>query len=443
MGSEFRICFLVNLVKAEEFSFDPPVQDHLSVKEVGSKQNEGKKINFSIDLFHRDSPPSPLYNSSLTPYELMRKAVLRSYSRVNFLRTSMHIDDKQYVSSLTEYQGQYFIEVYIGSPPVAFHLIADTGSSLIWVKYSQDYKPHHFYPPSSSTYQKVSYNSEFCKALGKRNAGDSESCEYDRSYPDGSYTSGILGKETFHLNLTTHGSHPFDGIVFGCSKEHYLYGGNSKFQGIVGLGAGVLSLVSQLKSKIESKFSYCLVPITSKKTNKLRFGAGEMISGVEVVSTPIVLKHPPNHYYVSLEGISIGGNKAITGHRRGKYIMIDSGTFLTMLHSSLYNNFEPIVKNAIDGTPIENPPENFKLCYETKSIRLNDLPKMVFHFEDADIHLLPVHTFMQCPGDVVCMTIVPNDNLSILGSMAQVNFLVEFDLQNKKVSFARVNCAAM
>ncbi|XP_038707227.1 aspartic proteinase CDR1-like [Tripterygium wilfordii] len=404
---------------------------------------EANKTNFTIDLIHRDSPLSPLYNSSATPYELMKRAALRSYSRANFFHSSMYIDDKQYVSSLTEYKGEYFIEIYIGSPPATFLVIADTGSSLIWVKCSQDYKSHDFNPQGSSTYDTIPYNSEFCKALRNINIGDANTCKYDRqSYKDGSYTSGILSKDTFHLNSTSSGSHPFPGVVFGCSKEHHIYQKNSQVQGFVGLGAGVLSFVSQLKSHIESKFSYCLLPIGSRKTNKMRFGVGETIYGVEVVSTPLVLRDPSSRYYLSLQSISIGGKRTITSQIQGN-IIIDSGTALTMLHSTLYNSLEAIVKEAIGGIPIEDPPKEFKLCYKAKSIKVDDLPKMVFHFDGADIHLESAHTFMKYHTHVICMTIVPNDKLSIFGSMTQVNFLVEFDLQNEKVSFAEVDCTTM
>ncbi|XP_038707238.1 aspartic proteinase CDR1-like [Tripterygium wilfordii] len=328
---------------------------------------EANKTNFTIDLIHRDSPLSPLYNSSATPYELMKRAALRSYSRANFFHSSMYIDDKQYVSSLTEYKGEYFIEIYIGSPPATFLVIADTGSSLIWVKCSQDYKSHDFNPQGSSTYDTIPYNSEFCKALRNINIGDANTCKYDRqSYKDGSYTSGILSKDTFHLNSTSSGSHPFPGVVFGCSKEHHIYQKNSQVQGFVGLGAGVLSFVSQLKSHIESKFSYCLLPIGSRKTNKMRFGVGETIYGVEVVSTPLVLRDPSSRYYLSLQSISIGGKRTITSQ-----------------------------------------------------IQVDDLPKMVFHFDGADIHLESAHTFMKYHTHVICMTIVPNDKLSIFGSLSQ------------------------
>ncbi|XP_038707236.1 aspartic proteinase CDR1-like [Tripterygium wilfordii] len=248
----------------------------------------------------------------------------------------MYIDDKQYVSLLIEDRGEYFLEIYIGSPPVSVIVIADTGSSLIWVKCSGDYKAHHFNPPSSSSYETVTYNSKFCKALRKINIGDSNSCEYDYSYRDGSR---------------------------------------------------VLSLVSQLKSQIESKFSYCLLPIGSMKTNKLRFGVGETISNVKVVSTPLVLKDPPTRYYFSLESISIGGKRTISSQSQAKFI------------------------------------------------RADDLPTMVFHFDGPDIHLQSAHTFMRYHTHVVCMIIVPNDNLLIFGSMAQVNCRVEFYVENRKGFF--------
>ncbi|XP_038707225.1 aspartic proteinase CDR1-like [Tripterygium wilfordii] len=317
------------------------------------------------------------------PSTLLALCTPNGKDRANFFRSSMYIDDKQYVSLLIEDRGEYFLEIYIGSPPVSVIVIADTGSSLIWVKCSGDYKAHHFNPPSSSSYETVTYNSKFCKALRKINIGDSNSCEYDYSYRDGSR---------------------------------------------------VLSLVSQLKSQIESKFSYCLLPIGSMKTNKLRFGVGETISNVKVVSTPLVLKDPPTRYYFSLESISIGGKRTISSQSRGN-IMIDSGTTLTMLHSKLYNNLETIVKKWISGTPIEDPPKEFKLCHEAKFIRADDLPTMVFHFDGPDIHLQSAHTFMRYHTHVVCMIIVPNDNLLIFRSMAQVNFRVEFYVQNRKGFF--------
>ncbi|KAE9593625.1 hypothetical protein Lalb_Chr18g0045041 [Lupinus albus] len=40
--------------------------------------NEG----FSVELIHRDSPKSPFYNSSETPFERMANAIHRSFERV-------------------------------------------------------------------------------------------------------------------------------------------------------------------------------------------------------------------------------------------------------------------------------------------------------------------------------------------------------------------------
>ncbi|XP_038707241.1 probable aspartic protease At2g35615 [Tripterygium wilfordii] len=404
-----------------------------------------KETYFSIDLIHRDSPLSPLYNPSVTQSELMKKAALRSLNRANFFHSSMHINDNKVMSSLTEIEGDYIMKIYIGSPPVGFLAIADTGSNLIWTQCASSNRNQHkngkfFNTLKSTTYDTVLYGSEFCEALRKKWSGFLNSCEYNHTYMDGSYTTGILGNDTVYLNKTSNEVIDFHGVVFGCSEKNYIHHANFAIQGIVGLGPGFLSLISQLKTSIEPIFSYCLVPITSTLANKLRFGVGAKISGTGVVSTQLVPKDPLDHYYVKLESVGIG-EKGTSRNQLPSNVMIDSGTTLTILHTSLYNDLKALVQDVIGGSPVVNPPEQFNLCYELQSINLDDLPEMVFHFSGADLHLKHEHTFTTYEDNLICMTIVPNDHISILGSLAQVNLQVEIDLRNNQVSFAEADCS--
>ena len=56
--------------------------------------------------------------------------------------------------------------------------------------------------------------------------------------------------------------------------------------GIIGLGGGPLSLVSQLNKSIGGKFSYCLVLAeNSNVINKINFGSTGLVSSNGVVST--------------------------------------------------------------------------------------------------------------------------------------------------------------
>ncbi|MCH90764.1 aspartic proteinase CDR1-like, partial [Trifolium medium] len=151
--------------------------------------------------------------------------------------------------------------------------------------------------------------------------------------------------------------------------------------GLVGLGAGPLSLVSQLA----------------------------IISGDGVVSTPLIIKpSEPTFYYLNLEGISVGQKTIQTGQTNGN-IIIDSGTTLTYLEQSFFDDFVTSVKEVI-GANLSLEPKNMLLLYE---------------------------------NNLVCLAVVPSNiqGISILGNVAQVDFQVEYDLQGKKLSFVPSNCA--
>ena len=74
-------------------------------------------------------------------------------------------------------------------------------------------------------------------------------------------------------------------IVFGCGHNNDGTFGEAR-SGIIGLGGGPLSLVSQLNKSIGGKFSYCLVLTkNSNVTSKINFGSNGLVSGNGVVST--------------------------------------------------------------------------------------------------------------------------------------------------------------
>ena len=77
-------------------------------------------------------------------------------------------------------------------------------------------------------------------------------------------TMGLMGSDAFSFASLDGGLESFNSTVFGCGFEQSgLFDWASL--GLVGLGGGPLSLVSQLGPKIGYKFSYCLVLDTSSK----------------------------------------------------------------------------------------------------------------------------------------------------------------------------------
>ncbi|KAI3967418.1 hypothetical protein MKX01_012228 [Papaver californicum] len=310
--------------------------------------------DFSVNLIHRYSPQSPFYNPlSDTLSNRMQKVVHRSINRANHLKkfsspTYSANHDNDTISTISCVIGvstkkisaqtigvDYVMNISIGTPPRNAFVIADTGSDLTWVQcepcevcYTQIVPV--FNPKISSTYKDVPCASGTCARLvdDRKDTCENNLCRYFASY-------------TLTFALTSVRSIQLPNIAFDCGHN------------MVGLCGGEFSLISQLGSKIDSKFSYCLVP-SYNVSSKFNFGSNAEMSGKNVLSTPLISKpSQKTFYYLTLEGISVNGNKvpfksSSSSTMEDDYIIIDSGTTFTYLPEEMYTELESEVKKAID-----------------------------------------------------------------------------------------------
>ncbi|KAL2331030.1 hypothetical protein Fmac_018611 [Flemingia macrophylla] len=409
------------------------------------------KSGFSVDLIHRDSPLSPLYDPSLTPSQRIKNAAMRSMARSNLLNHSLKNKLLKTITVADIGMGEYLMRFYIGTPPVERFALADTGSDLIWVQCSPCKKclPQNtplFDPTKSSTYRRVRCDSQPCTLLpqDQRSCGKSGECNYKYGYGDNSYNFGMLSVDK--INFGTKGANVFPKFTFGCA---YLNNDTDVDEtkvntGLVGLGAGPLSLVSQL-GDIGKKFSYCLLPIYSNATSILKFG-NELatIKGKGVVSTPLIFKPSyPGLYFLNLEGIRIGkkmvkmSKTVVDGN-----IIIDSGTTFTILKKSYYKKFVGLVEEAFGYKAVENHPQPYDLCF--RDVKNNDEDvDIAFHFTGAKVRINIENLFVQMDNNLICVVVQPTEEeeLSIFGNQVQIGYQVEYDLGRGKISFAPADCA--
>ncbi|GMH04412.1 hypothetical protein Nepgr_006251 [Nepenthes gracilis] len=406
---------------------------------------------FTVDLIHRDSSISPLHNSSKTKWGRLADSFRRSTSRVDrFQQSSASPNDAK--SSLIPAGGEYILNLSIGTPPTPFLGIADTGSDLTWTQCrpcEQCYKQQLpiFDPKQSSTFKTLPCESTACNSLGRTSCTDGL-CSYVYAYGDGSHTYGELATETLTFDAAT-GSQKtsFAEVVIGCGHDN---GGvfNDKGSGLIGLGGGHLSLVSQLGGSIGGKFSYCLVPFNEENsTSKMSFGTNALVSGHGVVSTPLTRKDPDTFYYLTLEAISIGNDtlsykgsslssRALDSAEGN--IIIDSGTTLTILPEEFYTDLEASLTRAIVAERVPDPHGVLQLCYRSDGDL--EVPTITVLLTGAEIELKPINSFVRVQEDVVCFAMAPAKELAILGNLAQMNFLVGYDLEEEKVSFKPTDC---
>ncbi|XP_010435383.1 PREDICTED: aspartic proteinase CDR1-like [Camelina sativa] len=416
-----------------------------------SNANAKPKLGFTADLIHRDSPKSPFYNPAETPSQRLRNAIHRSVNRVFHFTEDVSLNSPQ--TEITSNGGEYLMNVSLGTPPFPIMAIADTGSDLLWTQckpcddcYTQD--DPLFDPTASSTYKDVACSSSQCSALENQAScsTDGSTCSYSMSYGDHSYTKGNVAADTLTLGSTDNRPVQLKNVIIGCGHNN-AGTFNEKGSGIIGLGGGAVSLVTQLGDSINGKFSYCLVPFSSEtdKTSKINFGTNADVSGTGVVSTPLITKSPETFYYLTLEAISVGSKKlpfqgSDSGRGEGN-IIIDSGTTMTLLPTEFYKELEDAVASSIDAERQKDPQGGLSLCYSATS----DLkvPVITMHFDGADVKLDSSNIFVQISQDLVCFAFRASPSLSIYGNLSQMNFLVGYDTVSKKVSFMPTDCAKM
>ncbi|KAI8029309.1 Aspartic proteinase nepenthesin-1 [Camellia lanceoleosa] len=190
-------------------------------------------------------------------------------------------------------------------------------------------------------------------------------------------------------------------IEFGCGKNH-TRSGFSIVAGVVGLGRGPLSLVSQLGAP---KFSYCLTSIyDSSETSTLLIGSLASVNSTggknSIITTPLIPNpSKPYFYYFSLQGVTVGDTALpITfplNQDGSGGIIIDSGTTITYLEQSA---FDLVKKEFISQTRLSVDKlgsTGLDLCFTLPSNAsvIDVTPKLVFYFDGADMEL-PFKNYM-------------------------------------------------
>ncbi|XVF06757.1 hypothetical protein REPUB_Repub06bG0078100 [Reevesia pubescens] len=407
---------------------------------------DAQKGGFSVELIHRDSLKSPLYNPLGTTSDRVTNALRRSFSRVHRFKPTS-ISTKAAEADIIVNSGEYLMNISIGTPAFDIIAIADTGSDLIWTQCkpcSQCYKQDAplFDPSDSSTYRTISCNASQCENLQGNSCSSNNSCEYSVSYGDNSFSNGDLAADTLTLPSTTGRLVAIPKTVIGCGHNNDGTF-NEKTSGIIGLGGGDVSLISQLGNTIGGKFSYCLLPISKTgESSKMNFGSHAIVSGNGVVSTPLTKKDPSTYYFLTLEAVSVG-RKTInfTGSSFGTgdgNIIIDSGTTLTLVPEDFYSGLESAVSSQINATRVDGP-EGLSLCYDASTDFA--VPNITVHFTDADVKLQPLNTFVLVSETVACFTFSPIQDFAIYGNLAQMNFLVGYDTEKQTVSFKPTDCS--
>ncbi|KAG5563046.1 hypothetical protein RHGRI_005705 [Rhododendron griersonianum] len=406
-------------------------------------QDQLTKTGFKVTLNHIDS------GESFTKSERLYRAVKRSSARLQkFKEMVSTATQPELATTVYAGLGAYLMNFSIGTPPNSYSGLMDTGSDLVWTQCQPclECAPQSdplFDPKKSSSFSNVSCTSQFClDLLPDSNCNPFYGCVYIYGYGSG-ITSGFLGIETFTFENVK-----VPNVTFGCGLFNLGFG----TEGLIGLGRGPLSLISQLS---EPKFSYCLTTYGDAKPSTLLVGPQQVAVGANK-TTPL-LQNPlmATFYYLSLEGITVGSvklpiNKTVFEIQPDGSggVILDSGTTITYLDFRAYillrEQFISQVKlPLVDVYNVTGLDLCFKLPPNNASVVL---PKLIFHFTGVDVDLPTENYFLGnssifIPGlGVTCLAIEPSFDISIYGNVQQQNYMVLYDLSKNTVSFTPTQC---
>ncbi|CAN6198375.1 unnamed protein product [Urochloa humidicola] len=360
-------------------------------------------------------------------------------------------------------QTEYLIHLSIGTPqPQHVALTLDTGSDLVWTQCAScavcfPQPSPRFDPSASKTIHNVPCSDPICaNSSGSLCTSIRDhSCVYLNSYGDGSITGGNVLRDTFTFKGSGSGAAVVPEISFGCGLFNKgIYDTNES--GIAGFGRGAQSLPSQLKV---GRFSHCFTSMLGDKSKSspvflgtpddLRAHATGPVQSTPLKRNPVILRN--NYYYLSLEGITVGGTRlpvtasafAINKEDGSGGTVIDSGTGVTIFPQAVYDQlrkaFEAQVPLPVDANSSET---GGYLCFSAASAaRKVPVPRLVFHLEGADMDLPRENYMPVVNGKLLCLVVVStDDDQTLIGNFQQQNMHIVYDVENSKLLFAPAQC---
>ncbi|XP_042450830.1 probable aspartic protease At2g35615 [Zingiber officinale] len=409
---------------------------------------------FNVELVHRDSPKSPLYNSSMTPFDRMQAAVVRSVNRASYLdkRIDMKTSDDIELGLKSYDDGEFLMRFTMGTPDLQYVWgIVDTGSDLNWVNcvgcQCFNKTATLFDPNASLSYKKLSCSSDECRSFSLGRCNDDQMCQYHAAYGDGSNIDGIFSSETFSfISLDTKQFTFIPNMVFGCNFRSLNTKTNDPGS-FIGLGPNSPSLMYQLAPKYISKyFSYCLGILDEGVTSRLFLGRNNQTVIGKMTVTPLMTQD--DFYVVQLNAISIPDEFDIFPTGRSKLsagnIIFDSGTVMTMLDTQVV---EQLVRKLTDYISLPTvKTSQLNLCFNVLSTEQEELlPGLWFSFAGTlgNFRVSPENLFRWYSRQVKCMVIVGTNGVQIFGNVMQQDVLIGHDLNKMELTIIEKKCTEL
>ncbi|XP_073125904.1 aspartyl protease AED3 [Henckelia pumila] len=389
----------------------------------------------TLQILHVDSKLTP--KSPLISWE---RSVIQMQSKDNArLRYLAPIASGR---SITQ-NPTYIVRAKMGTPAQTLLMALDTSNDAALVPCAGCVgcsSSSTFDPSLSSSFKPLACGAPQCSQVPNPSCGGT-TCGYSTTYGN-SVVSATLAQD--NITLAT------DSVLaytFSCIRNST--GTSLPAQGLLGLGRGPLSLVTQSSSLYQSVFSYCLPSYKSSNfTGSLRLGPNSQ--PIRIKTSPL-LRNPRRSslYYVNLTAIrvartvvNIPPSAFAFNTTTGAGTVFDSGTVFTSLVKPAYTAVRDEFRRKMGNATISTL-GGFDTCYNVPVT----VPTITFMFSGMNV-TLPQDNFLirSSTGTTSCLAMAAapdnvNSVLNVIASFQQQNHRVLIDVSNSKLGVAREACS--
>lgn len=343
--------------------------------------------------------------------------------------------------------GNYVVRAKIGTPGQLLFMVLDTSNDAAWAPCSgcTGCSSTTFSPNSSSTFGPLDCSVAQCtqvRGLSCPTTGAASPCLFNQSYGGDSSFSAILAQDSLRLAADI-----IPNFAFGCINA--AFGSSVPPQGLLGLGRGPLSLLSQSNSLYSGVFSYCLPSFKSYYfSGSLKLGPLGQPKNIR--TTPLLLNpHRPSLYYVNLTGVTVGRvhvpiapELLAFNPNTGAGTIIDSGTVITRFVQPVYEAIRDEYRKQLKG-PFSTLGA-FDTCFEESNEEL--APAITLHLTGLDLKLPMENSLIHSSaGTRACLAMAAapsnvNSVLNVIANLQQQNLRILFDVANSRLGIARELC---
>ncbi|KAJ9558037.1 hypothetical protein OSB04_012651 [Centaurea solstitialis] len=398
----------------------------------------------TLKVYHVSSPCSPFRpKTPLSWAETVLQMQADDQTRVAYLsslvagRSFVPIGSgRQIVQSPT-----YIVKAKIGTPAQTLLMALDTSTDMAMVPCTGcvGCASSGFAFAKSTSFANINCGAAQCKQVLDSNCLGTTTCSMNMTYGSSSIAANLAQD---NLTLATDSIFRYP---FGCISK--ATGTSLPAQGVLGLGRGPLSLLSQSKSLYKSTFSYCLPSFKSPKfAGTLRLGPNGQPKNVKF--TPL-LTNPrrPSLYYVKLVGIKVGpklvnipATAFALNPNNGAGTIIDSGTVFTRLVTPAYTAVRDEFRRRMGRKTAVVALGGFDTCYKVPVGK--QVPTMSFLFDGVEMAIKQENFLIySTAGGITCLAMSASPSLNVIANMQQQNHRILFDLPSSRIGISPEQCS--